>query len=255
MGLLGQVRKNANPSAPESSTWDDQKRGHNLQLSNRAISFAEHLRINPSDLKKLRRIGSGAFAKVYEATWLGCTFAVKRFKSQKVDIRELTQELEFLISLRHPYVAQLVGLSIGDQEYMIVMELMSSNLRELIECRQRKRKTRDTSSASVQPFDLHEAVLIIWKIALGMAFLHSREVMHRDLKSPNVLVQEHPGHIDVKIVDFGLSRYLTKSETHGGYVGKTIFVAIVTCFHSSYYASVVPKMHFSFMSAMKTTTL
>ena len=131
------MRKNANPPAPESSTWDDQNKGHDLQLSKYcSISFTPgHLRIKPSDIKKLRPIGSGTSAKVYESTWLGCKFAVKSFKSQKVDIRELTQELEFLISLRHPYVVQLVGLSVGDQEYMIVMELMSLNLRELIECR------------------------------------------------------------------------------------------------------------------------
>jgi serine/threonine protein kinase len=229
-GLLGKVRaRDQNPNSPthESSSWDDQKKGHELQRSNSTVTFAEHLRIKPSDLKKQRLIGSGASARVYAATWLGCTFAVKRFKSQTADLGELTRELEFLISLRHPYVAQLVGLSVGaEQECMIVMEFMSSSLRELIECRQRKRAlvsaTQGTSApqlADVLPYDLHEAVAIIWKIALGMAFLHSRGVMHRDLKSPNVLVNEHPGYMDIKIVDFGLSRYLSKSETHGAYIG------------------------------------
>lgn len=219
-GLLGRVRGKEQNMAQESSSWDDQKNvSGTSQQSTSSISFAEHLRIKPSDLKKLRRIGRGASARVYAATWLGCTFAVKRFKSVS-DIKALAQELGFLITLRHPYIAQLVGLSVGadQQECMIVMEFMNCNLRELIESRQRKRKLPENTD--VLPFDLHEAVLIIMKMALGMAFLHSRGVMHRDLKSANVLVQEHPGgHIDVKIVDFGLSRYVNEGETHGSYIG------------------------------------
>ena len=79
--------------------------------------------------------------------------------------RRALQELEFFITLCHPHIVQLVGVSVGSyQEVMIVMELMSRSLRNLIISRMQKRTLH---------FDICEAVLIIREIALGMAFLHS----------------------------------------------------------------------------------
>lgn len=63
------------------------------------------------------------------------------------------------------------------------------------------------------PFDIHEAVFIITRIALGMAYLHFKGVMHRDLKPVNVLAQEHAGSLDVKIVDFGISHLELPSDS------------------------------------------
>jgi serine/threonine protein kinase len=182
-----------------------------------AIKIPECLKIRPATLKRVRKIGSGSTSKVYEATWLGCTCAVKRIK--KIEnpklISALQQELDFLIQLRHPYIIQLVGFSIDEQERCsIVMEYMNGSLRDLINSRRKKKATasRTHSSQPVVLFEFHEAVGIITKLAQGMAFLHSRRVTHRDLKALNVLCQEHAGSIDVKIVDFGVSQYIAAAS-------------------------------------------
>jgi serine/threonine protein kinase len=128
----------------------------------------------------------------------------------------LQQEIESLIKVsRHPYVAQLVGLSInpGHGECSIIMEYINGNLRKLIDTRMKKRKGADGPRRG--PFDLHEELLIISKIALGMAYLHSRGLVHRDLNPHNVLAQQS-GIIDVKIVDFGIS-HLESSDIHVTY--------------------------------------
>lgn len=81
---------------------------------------------------------------------------------------------------------QMVELSVdSNQQFSIVIELMSSNLRELIVSRLR---TRFPASMEKEKglFDLRESSFIITKFALGMAFLHSKEVVHRDLKPANV---------------------------------------------------------------------
>ena len=172
--------------------------------------FPAFLAINPSDLKLVKLIGEGSCSKVYEATWLGCTLAVKRFKSAFVST--LHTELCFLTKLPHPHVVRLVGFSLEPQGCWIVMELMDMDLRRLIESRLQKKHT----SPSIQPFSLHEAVDIIKKIALGMKFLHSRGVTHRDLKASNVVVRRpSSSSIEVKIMDFGVSQYIGDSPAKG----------------------------------------
>ena len=185
-----------------------------------AIKIPECLKIKSESLKKVRRVGKGSFAKVYEATWLGCTFAVKRINKfdSAGSISVLQREVDFLIQLRHPYIIQIVGFSVDKEERcLIVMEYMDGSLRDLINNRMKRKVavTKIDSSQPVLPFESHEAVCIIKKIALGMAFLHSRGITHRDLKCSNVLCQEYNGSMDVKIVDFGVSQYIATSGMDG----------------------------------------
>ena len=179
------------------------------------LILPEFVRIEPAQLKKRRLIGRGPSAEVYEATWLGCKYAVKTFKS--ISPSEVQRELKFLIELRHPSIVRLMGLSVhSEQRCSIVMEFMGGDLRERIEACMRKRKVgRD----DVVPFDVRDGVYIIRRIALGMAFLHSRGVIHRDLKALNVLVPEQSGSIDVKITDFGVSHLIDSSERPTGVAG------------------------------------
>ncbi|KAG0630105.1 hypothetical protein M758_1G154500 [Ceratodon purpureus] len=198
-GLFGRVHSNEQaaeetPVVPEVENMDvDGPSG---------IRIPECLRIKPAALHKGRCIGIGASAEVWEVMWLGCKFAMKTFEPSTSDsIRWLQSELDFLIQLRHPYIIQLVGLSVhSDQRCSIVMEFMGGSLRKLIRSRVDQKRA--------VPFDVHESLGIIRKIALGMAFLHSRGVLHRDLKGDNVLCQEYGDSIDVKIVDFGVSQYI-----------------------------------------------
>ncbi|KAG0558632.1 hypothetical protein KC19_10G042400 [Ceratodon purpureus] len=183
------------------------------------ITLPEFVRIEPAKLKRERLLGEGTFAKVYQATWLGCKYAVKRFRSQS-SISEAGPELKLLIELRHICIVRLMGLSVdSERRCSIVMEFMGGDLRELIKTRMKKRKTI-FKPVHVVPFDLNEAVHIIKRIAQGMRFLHYRDVVHRDLKASNVLVPHHPGSIDVKIADFGLSQFIDPSgESSAGHVG------------------------------------
>ena len=187
-----------------------------------AITLPEFVRIDPANLTKVRVIGEGGQAKVYEATWLGCRFAVKKFNVSVPT--EVQKEVNILIQLRHPCIVRLMGLAVhSPRRCSIVMELMGCSLRKLINIRKQKRKV-DPNQVHV-PFHLHEAVHIITRIALGMAFLHSKGVAHRDLKADNVLVPDRPGSIDVKLADFGVSHLVDSGETFSLGTGTTFWRA------------------------------
>jgi serine/threonine protein kinase len=81
------------------------------------------------------------------------------------------------------------------------MELLDENLHDLIQ-----RKPLDA------PFELLEAIDIMLQIAEGMLYLHQNKVIHRDLKSMNILVMCGE-HVSIKVVDFGLSKIKESSCT------------------------------------------
>ncbi|CAN5957775.1 unnamed protein product [Sphagnum jensenii] len=173
------------------------------------------LKIEPSTIKLGEVIGQGAFGEVREAYWLGTKIAVKLIKTKSPHV--LQQEVNILSQLQHPNIVQLLGVSLTGEVGMILMELMDSDLRHLMDTRIQR-----------PPLTYKEAIDIISQIAAGMAYLHYRQVFHGDLKAANVLVSSTGNHrIQVKITDFGVSQQvkLDKSDTQD-FAGKKIFAGI-----------------------------
>ena len=169
--------------------------------------------IPSNQLERMEWIGKGSHGRVFKATWLGCTVAVKLLLSRGSNTQLLQQEVEFLIKVsRHPCIVQMVGLSKAPSgEHSIVMEYMDGDLQQLIVTRLKD----ENRKASARPFTFEEEALIITKIAWGMAYLHSRGLVHRDLNSVNVLAQDYSGTVDVKIVDFGRSFLNSRDGEYG----------------------------------------
>ena len=104
----------------------------------------------------------------------------------------------------HPFIAQRVVISVSDWRCSIVMEYMDSNLRKLMDTRLGKRHF----GANVRPFELHKAELIISKIALSMAYVHSRGVGAEGLETNKFSCL---GAVEVKIVNFGMLHLVEES--------------------------------------------
>ncbi|XP_058261873.1 eukaryotic translation initiation factor 2-alpha kinase 1 isoform X4 [Hemibagrus wyckioides] len=84
----------------------------------------------------------------------------------------------------------------------IQMQLCERSLKEWIQ--ERNSKTDLTkSTGSLNSFDPQQASRILKKILEGVEYIHSRGIMHRDLKPRNIFLQGHECH--VKIGDFGLA--------------------------------------------------
>jgi serine/threonine protein kinase len=161
------------------------------------------------NVKRGRQIGKGAFAKVYEVNWLGKQLAEKCFNGPEIEA--IQKEMSFLAGLSHPNILPLFGVITKADSCSLVIELMDQDLRDLM--LQRKDNKDSTYDP---PFQLLEAVDIMLQVAEGMRYLHANKVVHRDLKSMNILVkcEEHSGHVYVKVADFGLSKVKEASCTY-----------------------------------------
>lgn len=222
LATMRPVRAKADAQETHAPRWTEQHESSDGQSigtrsGEKVEIFPRYLEIDADALKLVCVIGEGGgCSKVYKATWLGCAFAVKRFRTSQM--RDLQREMELLVKLLHPHVVRLVGFSVEDEGGWIVMELMQQNLQEMIASRIRLQE-RVIKKPSSPPFSESDALKIITKIALGMRFLHSKGVAHRDLTSRNVMVNDHTDSIDVKIVDFGLSQFIGNSAVTAGGTG------------------------------------
>ena len=197
-------------SGSQRWTTNDDDNDTCVEIATILKTLPNHLSIDYADVEWRRPIGEGSYAKVYEVNWLGCSFAVKRFKLLSASLKE---EIEFLTKLQHPHIARLIGLSVDSNGGWIMMERMETDLQKLMHSR-----------ASSPPFSDSEARELCFKIALGLNFLHSKNVVHRDIKSANVLVHNHHGRFDVKITDFGVSHRIGNSSV-ANYAGTGLWRA------------------------------
>ena len=148
-------------------------------------------------------IGEGSFSVVFPGVNGndGREVALKRLEKVRLEERGdvLEREVKILQKLSNcPMVVNYITCTSDDNFKYIVVELMEGSLDEYLR--------RDQ--------ECEEAFTICLSIASGIEFLHSKGVLHRDLKPQNILYNTNPS-FSVKISDFGLSKILQTTQTRG----------------------------------------
>jgi len=155
--------------------------------------------VNPKDLKLGPCIGKGAYGAVYEAVYHGTHVAVKQmFESHLSDSvrREFEKEVNMLCSLRHPNIVLFMGCWSEPPKLLIVMELM---VRGSLHSVYRSNKKPEREKHMKLAHKISEGMLL----ALNYLHNHTPQILHRDMKSPNIMLDEG---WNAKVGDFGLSR-------------------------------------------------
>ncbi|KRX24918.1 Mitogen-activated protein kinase kinase kinase 9 [Trichinella nelsoni] len=158
-----------------------------------------------TDLVLEEVIGAGGFGKVFKGIYAGQVVAVKAARIDAEDdidqiLETVRQEAQLFHLLKHPNVAALRGVCLSLPNLCLVLEYCAGGP-----------LNRALSSWKVSP-----EVLIDWaiQVARGMHYLHAEapvSLVHRDLKSSNVLIKEpiverNLKNLTLKIIDLGLAR-------------------------------------------------
>uniref|UniRef100_A0A8C2ZVS3 Mitogen-activated protein kinase kinase kinase n=1 Tax=Cyclopterus lumpus TaxID=8103 RepID=A0A8C2ZVS3_CYCLU len=177
------------------------------------------LEIDFSELLLNEVIGAGGFGKVYKGVWGREEVAVKAARQDPDEDISATaecvrQEARLFWMLRHPNIISLRGVCLREPNLCLVMEYARGGA-----------LNRALAGKKVPP-----KVLVNWavQIATGMDYLHNQAfvpIIHRDLKSSNILIlepveREDLGGRTLKITDFGLARewhQTTKMSAAGTY--------------------------------------
>ncbi|EYU44145.1 hypothetical protein MIMGU_mgv1a0032121mg, partial [Erythranthe guttata] len=149
--------------------------------------------------ERLDKIGQGTYSNVYRARDLrtGKMVAVKKVRFdnfQPESVRFMAREIMILRRLDHPNIMKLEGIITSRLSCSIylVFEYMEHDLAGLLSCPDIK-------------FTDSQIKCYMRQLLSGVEHCHSRGIMHRDIKSSNILVNNEGV---LKIADFGLANFL-----------------------------------------------
>ncbi|XP_052186741.1 probable serine/threonine-protein kinase At1g54610 isoform X2 [Diospyros lotus] len=155
--------------------------------------------------EKIDKIGSGTYSNVYKArdTITGKIVALKKVRFDNLEpesVRFMSREIIILRRLDHPNVIKLEGL---------VTSRMSCSLYLVFEYME-----HDLAGLAASPeikFTEAQVKCYMHQLLSGLEHCHSRNVLHRDIKGSNLLIDN--GGI-LKIADFGLATIVDPSHKH-----------------------------------------
>lgn len=168
----------------------------------RWFSYGE-LKKCTSNFSMSNEVGSGGYGKVYRGVLVdGQVVAIKRARQGSTQGGlEFKTEIELLSRVHHKNLLGLVGFCFEQGEQMLVYEFMpNGTLRDSL------------CGKSGITIDWKRRLRIALGSARGLTYLHelaSPPIIHRDIKSTNILLDEH---LNAKVADFGLSKLMSDSE-------------------------------------------
>uniref|UniRef100_A0A8C9V070 non-specific serine/threonine protein kinase n=1 Tax=Scleropages formosus TaxID=113540 RepID=A0A8C9V070_SCLFO len=154
----------------------------------------------------LREIGHGSFGAVYFARDVQTTevVAIKKMsysgKQSNEKWQDIIKEVRFLQRIQHPNSIQYKGCYLREHTAWLVMEYCLGSASDLLEVHKK-------------PLQEIEIAAITHGALQGLAYLHSHNMIHRDIKAGNILLTE-PGQ--VKLADFGSASIASPANSFVG---------------------------------------
>ncbi|KAK1928544.1 Dual specificity protein kinase splA [Phytophthora citrophthora] len=165
-------------------------------------------------------ISRGGFGEVYRGRYRDADVAVKTLLPEKrkdlAHIQAFLSEVRLMATMEHPHIVQFIGVAWESlSDLFCVSEFMAGgDLRSLL---------KDYLNTGVPQGMDTSKMQIAYQVAYALTYLHSLDpvVLHRDLKSRNILLTES---LDAKLTDFGASRIRSDATMTAG-VGSSLWMA------------------------------
>ena len=174
----------------------------------------------------LEKLGVGGQGTVYKATdtKLGRSVVVKvlppELTAREANLKRFEREARLASSLDHPNICTIFDLDEVDGVHFIAMQhVEGKNVRQLV---------------GGHPLELKSALLIAIQVADALAVAHARGIIHRDVKSGNVMVTPAG---QVKILDFGLAKLLDEEEAGAAGIHRTELTEVGVPYGTATYAA------------------
>ena len=169
----------------------------------------------PNFYKIGRMLGKGAFGKVnlgmhkLARKLVAIKSLNKQFLNDEKSKRKVMQEVSIIKRTRHPNVVKLYETFESEKHILFSMEMCAGG--DLLNYVRKRRKLKEPV-----------AKVLFKQIIEAIGYIHSRSIVHRDIKLDNILLD---GKGNVKIGDFGVSRIYTKGQIMKEQCGTPAYIA------------------------------
>ncbi len=182
------------------------------------------------DVTLIKSLGKGSFGEVFLSTKKGRKeyFATKKIDRKIADnpnlIKYLQNEIEILNQINHPNIVKLEETKKTKDHYYLVMEYINGG--GLSNC---LKKYMEKHNKSAFPEEIVQ--YLMKQIIEALHYLHSRKIIHRDIKLDNIMVNFDSDYdkellnmmkAKIKIIDFGFATHLEKKNLTFSAVGSPI---------------------------------
>jgi serine/threonine protein kinase len=147
--------------------------------------------------------GMGSIWKAHHAT-LGRTVAIKVLHGHLVSYKEVVKrflaEARTVVGLGSPYLVEILDLgAMPDGRPYFVMEYLDG--------------TPLDAWMDTRPATISELFCIGEQLMMALSVVHEKNIIHRDLKPSNIMILKGEGEIRLKLLDFGIAKFLHKAES------------------------------------------
>ncbi|KAL9231866.1 hypothetical protein vseg_007032 [Gypsophila vaccaria] len=178
--------------------------------------------IDPRLLKFENKVAAGSYGDLYKGTYCSQDVAIKVLKAERINTdlqKEFAQEVYIMRKVRHKNVVQFIGACTKPPSLCIVTEFMSGG--SLYDYLHKHKGT----------FKLPSVIKVAIDVSKGMNYLHQNNIIHRDLKAANLLMDENEV---VKVGDFGVARVKAQSGVMTAETGTYRWMAPEVIEHKPY---------------------
>ena len=172
--------------------------------------------------KVVQRLGDGAYGTVYLAVNLmtKAKVAMKKInkvKENEIDDMEIKNEIDILKKLDHPNIVKIIEFYSTPKAYYIITSFCQCG---------------ELYNQIKYQYNENQLAVLFYQVFSGLYYLHSKNIVHRDLKLENILITEIEKEKTtgknlfwIKIIDFGTAKIFEKNKSEKAVVGSSYYIA------------------------------
>uniref|UniRef100_A0A0A9HK43 non-specific serine/threonine protein kinase n=1 Tax=Arundo donax TaxID=35708 RepID=A0A0A9HK43_ARUDO len=211
-----------------SSCWPPELAGKQCQTNSQGNHIeipkdnTDEWEINFKALTFKDKVASGTYGDLYRGTYFGEDVAIKVLKSNRLNEnmeKEFAHEIYIMRKIRHKNIVRFLGACTKPKTLCIVTEFM------------RNGSVYDFLHKRKGSFKLPGLLKAAMDVSKGMDYLHQNGIIHRDLKTANLLLDEHEL---IKVADFGVARVKAESGVMTAETGTYRWMAPEVIEHKPY---------------------
>ena len=159
-------------------------------------------------------IGKGSFSTVYigQEVETSTPIAIKEIDMSVFDEVHLMRELNNMIKAQHPNIVRIYHAFMENGFAYLILELCQGG-------------TLASRLRTLQKFTDEQAAVILAPILHAVSFLHSQNIIHRDIKAGNIFFFDNTPHSRILLGDFGFSKQINDQDAATSYAGTPEYMA------------------------------